>query len=259
MTAARSRAGSARRDVPTVQQTVEDALTRLDADVPAITAAGRTDSGVHALGQVAHCDMSRAWDPFRLASALNYHMRPAPVTVLAAAEVPPAFNARFDAVERRYVYRLVSRRAPATHDRGRVWQVPHPLTLTPMQVAARMLVGRHDFTTFRAVHCQANSPVRTLDRFFVRQIVLREGIEYRFECTARSFLHNQVRSMVGTLERVGAGAWAPQQVREVLEKMDRAACGPVAPPQGLYLAAVGYPRDPFHGAQSQGPSALAVS
>jgi tRNA pseudouridine38-40 synthase len=246
------------KGVPTVQQTVEDALMKLDVDVPPITAAGRTDSGVHALGQVAHCDMQRAWDPFRLASALNYHMRPAPVTVLAAAEVPGTFNARFDAVERRYVFRLVSRRGPVTHDRGRVWQVTHPLSLAPMQAAARMLLGRHDFTTFRAAQCQADSPLRTLDRFFVRQLILREGIEYRFEASARSFLHNQVRSMVGTLERVGAGAWEPAQVQQALEAMDRAACGPVAPPQGLYLAAVSYPRDPFHGAHWHGPSMLAA-
>lgn len=244
--------------VPTVQAAVEDALMKLDADVPSIVAAGRTDSGVHALGQVAHCDMQRSWDPFRLASALNYHMRPAPVTILAAAPVADGFNARFDAVERRYVYRLVSRRGPVTHDRGRVWQVPHPLSLQPMQAAARLLLGRHDFTTFRASQCQAESPIRTLDRFFVRQLMLREGIEYRFEVCARSFLHNQVRSMVGTLERVGAGAWDPAQVQGALEAMDRAACGPVAPPQGLYLAAVGYPRDPFRGARGHGPSMLAA-
>ncbi|HBG97431.1 MAG TPA: tRNA pseudouridine(38-40) synthase TruA [Rhodobacteraceae bacterium] len=246
------------KGVPTVQATVEEALMRLDADMPPITAAGRTDSGVHALGQVAHCEMSRSWDPPRLSAALNYHMRPAPVTVLAAARVADSFNARFDAVERRYVYRLVSRTGPATHDRGRVWQVSHPLSLHPMQLAARMLVGQHDFTTFRAAHCQASSPIRTVDRFFVRQIALREGVEYRFEVCARSFLHNQVRSMVGTIERVGSGAWSPDQVRDALEAMDRAACGPVAPPQGLYLAAVGYPRDPFRGAPLSGPSMLAI-
>ncbi|MBN2905121.1 MAG: tRNA pseudouridine(38-40) synthase TruA [Rhodobacteraceae bacterium] len=230
---------------PSVQGAVEAALARLEPDLPSIAAAGRTDAGVHALGQVAHCDMTRDWDPFRLAAALNHHLKPAPVAVVACARVSDDFHARFSAMERRYLFRLVSRRAPLTHDRGQVWRVPHPLTLAPMQEAARHLLGRHDFTTFRAAMCQAASPVKTLDALEIEERPFPHGREFRFHVCARSFLHNQVRSFVGTLERVGAGAWTPEDVKTALEARARAACGPVCPPQGLYLAEVGYPEDPF--------------
>ncbi|MEX5729680.1 tRNA pseudouridine38-40 synthase [Rhodovulum iodosum] len=232
-------------DQPSVQGAVEAALARLETGVPSIAAAGRTDAGVHALGQVAHCDLARDWDPFRLSEALNYHLKPAPVAVLAAARVGEDFHARFSAVERRYLFRLVSRRAPMTHQRGLVWRVPHPLALAPMQEAARHLTGRHDFTTFRASICQAASPVKTLDALEIEEVSFPGGAEFRFSVRARSFLHNQVRSFVGTLERVGAGAWAPGDVKTALEARDRAACGPVCPPDGLYLESVGYPEDPF--------------
>lgn len=232
-------------DRPSVQGAVEAALAKLERDLPSIAAAGRTDAGVHALGQVAHCDMGKAWDPFRLSEALNFHLKPAPVAILHAARVDDGFHARFSAVERRYLFRLISRRAPVTHDRGLVWQVQNPLELEPMQAAARHLLGRHDFTTFRASLCQAASPVKTLDALEVEVIDLPHGREFRFHLRARSFLHNQVRSIVGTLERVGAGAWAPEQVKAALDARDRAACGPVCPPQGLYLEAVRYPADPF--------------
>lgn len=232
---------------PSVQEAVETALRRLDPATPSIAAAGRTDAGVHALAQVAHCDLVRPWDPFRLMEALNHHLKPAPVAILAAAEVPESFHARFSAVERRYLFRLLSRRAPATHDRGRVWRVPHPLALAPMREAAAHLIGRHDFTTFRSAQCQSASPVKTLDEIAIEAVDVPHGTEFRFRLRARSFLHNQVRSIVGTLERVGAGAWPPEAVKAALDAQDRAACGPVCPPQGLYLTGVGYPADPFSG------------
>ncbi len=230
---------------PSVQGAVEAALARLEPDLPAIAAAGRTDAGVHALGQVAHCDMAKEWDPFRLAEALNYHLKPQPVAVVAAAEVAQDWHARFSARERRYIYRLVSRRAPLTHDTGRRWRVPHPLDASAMHDAAQVLVGRHDFTTFRSVQCQSDSPVKTLDRLDVSERAYPGGTEYLFDVRARSFLHNQVRSFVGTLERVGAGRWTAGDVAAALEAADRAACGPVAPPDGLFLDGVGYPDDPF--------------
>ncbi|KAJ54131.1 pseudouridine synthase [Actibacterium mucosum KCTC 23349] len=232
-------------DQPSVQGAVEAALARLEPDVPSIAAAGRTDAGVHALGQVAHCDMARDWDPFRLSEALNHHLKPAAVAIVAATEVTEDFHARFSATERQYLFRLLARRAPAVHERGKVWQVRHALQLEPMQAAAAHLLGRHDFTTFRAAICQAASPVKTLDELRIEKVETPSGTEFRFHVRARSFLHNQVRSFVGTLERVGAGAWAPDDVKTALQARDRAACGPVCPPQGLYLAHVTYPDDPF--------------
>lgn len=230
---------------PSVQAAVEAALARLEPGEHTIAAAGRTDAGVHATGQVAHCDMGRDWDPFRLSEALNFHLKPAPVAVLRAARVGEEFHARFSAVERRYLFRLVARRAPVTHDRGLAWQVSHRLDLEAMRAGAAHLLGLHDFTTFRSTMCQAKSPVKTLDEISIEELPVAGGVEYRFTLRARSFLHNQVRSIVGTLERVGAGSWSPQDVKAALEARDRAACGPVCPPQGLYLTGVGYPVDPF--------------
>ncbi|GHE03529.1 tRNA pseudouridine synthase A [Defluviimonas sp. 20V17] len=230
---------------PSVQQALEEAIRRLEPDAPGIGAAGRTDTGVHATAQVAHCDLAKPWECFRLMEALNYHLKPLPVAVVAAAPVGADFHARFSAKGRRYLFRLVARRAPVTHDAGRVWQVRHDLALAPMQAAARHLIGLHDFTTFRSTMCQAASPVKTLDRLDIEARPYPHGTEFRFHLAARSFLHNQVRSIVGTLERVGAGAWAPDQVRDALEAADRAACGPVCPPQGLYLDGVTYEPDPF--------------
>ncbi|MFN4160017.1 MAG: tRNA pseudouridine(38-40) synthase TruA [Gemmobacter sp.] len=232
---------------PSVQATLEAALARLDPTGPMVQGAGRTDSGVHGSGQVAHADLARDWDPFRLLQALNAHLRPAPVAVIACAAVAEDFHARFTAVERRYLYRLQSRRAPPVLDRGRVWQVVAPLDAEAMRQAAQALLGRHDFTTFRAALCQAQSPVKTLDEVRIETADIPGGQEVRLHLRARSFLHNQVRSIVGTLERVGAGAWGPGRVAEALAARDRAACGPVAPPQGLCLTGVGYPVDPFAG------------
>lgn len=238
-------------DHASVQGAVEAALRRLEPDAPWIAAAGRTDAGVHALGQVAHCDLRKEWDPFRLSGAINYHLKPAPIAVVDCVRVADDFHARFSAHERRYLFRLVSRRAPVTHDRGRVWQVVNPLDLAPMQAAAQHLLGRHDFTTFRASHCQAPSAIKTLDALEITEHPYPGGTEFRFHIRARSFLHNQVRSFVGTLERVGAGTWTPEDVGTALAARDRAACGPVCPPQGLYLAGVGYDPDPFAGAAPQ--------
>ncbi|MFY0690416.1 MAG: tRNA pseudouridine(38-40) synthase TruA [Paracoccaceae bacterium] len=239
-------AGWQRQDGPaSVQGAVEAALRKLEADCPGIAAAGRTDAGVHALAQVAHCDMAKPWDPFRLSEALNYHLKPLPVAILEAAAVDDDWHARFSATERRYLFRLLSRRAPATHEAGLVWQINHRLDLAAMQAGAKHLIGQHDFTTFRSTMCQAKSPLKTLDTLEIEEIARPYGAEYRFTLSARSFLHNQVRSFIGTLERVGAGSWAPDDVRSALEARDRAACGPVCPPEGLYLAGVSYPDDPF--------------
>ncbi len=230
---------------PSVQGAIEAALSKLEPGPHTIAAAGRTDAGVHATAQVAHADLTKSWDPFRLSEALNWHLKPDPVAIVACAPVSDDFHARFSAQERRYLFRLIQRRAPVTHERGLVWQVLHPLDAEAMRAGAAHLVGHHDFTTFRSTMCQSASPVKTLDEIRIEEVALPHGREFRFHLRARSFLHNQVRSIVGTLERVGAGAWAPADVKAALEARDRAACGPVCPPQGLYLCGVGYPDDPF--------------
>ncbi|ATG38616.1 tRNA pseudouridine(38-40) synthase TruA [Phaeobacter piscinae] len=233
------------KDQPSVQGAIEDALARLEPGPHTIAAAGRTDTGVHGLGQVAHCDMVKDWDPFRLSEALNFHLKPAPVAIVDCARVEGDWHARFSAVERQYLFRILIRRAPATHEAGQVWQLNHDLDADAMQEAANHLIGQHDFTTFRSSICQAASPLKTLDELRVERVQGFSGPEIHFHVRARSFLHNQVRSFVGTLERVGAGAWAPEDVKTALEAEDRAACGPVCPGHGLYLARVGYPDDPF--------------
>lgn len=232
-------------DQPSVQGAIEAALGKLEAGEHTIAAAGRTDAGVHGLGQVAHCDLIQNWDPFRLSEALNFHLKPLPVAIVNCAIVADDWHARFGATERRYLFKLVSRRAPLTFEAGTVWQVKHPLDAQAMQAGADMLIGNHDFTTFRSTMCQANSPVKTLDELRIEEVQRANGTEYHFHVRARSFLHNQVRSFVGTLERVGAGAWAPDDVKTALAAKDRAACGPVSPPEGLYLAGVTYPENPF--------------
>lgn len=229
----------------TVQGAIEAALARLEPRAHTIAAAGRTDAGVHALAQVAHCDMADVWDPFRLSEALNYHLKPEPVAIIACSAVAEDWHARFSAVERQYLFRILMRRAPATHQDGLVWQVKQDLDVAAMQAGAAHLVGKHDFTTFRSTICQAESPVKTLNRLDVRRVETSQGPEVHFDVRARSFLHNQVRSFVGSLERVGTGSWSPDHVAEALAARDRAACGPVCPPQGLYLAHVVYDVDPF--------------
>jgi tRNA pseudouridine38-40 synthase len=232
---------------PTVQGAIEAALARLEPGPHTIAAAGRTDAGVHASGQVATVDLPREWDSFRLQGALNFHLRADPVAILAVVRVADDFHARFSATERRYLFRLVARRAPAALEDHRVWQVPHDLDLAAMREGAAHLIGTHDFTTFRSSLCQAKSPVKSLDEVTLIALPVPGGTEYRFTLRARSFLHNQVRSIVGTLHRVGTGAWSPDAVRAALQARNRAACGPVCPPQGLYLTGVGYREDPFAG------------
>jgi tRNA pseudouridine38-40 synthase len=199
--------------------------------------AGRTDAGVHALGQVAHLDLAKAWDTDTVRDALNFHLRPHPVAVLAAEVAADDFDARFSAVKRHYLYRIVNRRADLALDAGRALRVPRPLDAGVMHDAAQRLVGRHDFTTFRAAECQAKSPVKTLDRLDVE----RDGDELRIRASARSFLHHQVRSIVGSLVQVGDGRWSADDLAQALAARDRKACGPVAPPDGLYLVRVDYP------------------
>ena len=221
---------------PSVQAALEAAIFKLSGETVTVTGAGRTDSGVHALGQVAHFDLEKAFLADKVRDALNHHLRPDPVAVLDAQEVAEEFHARFSAVARHYVYRIVCRRAPLVMDRGHAWHVMHDLDADAMHHAAQALVGHHDFTTFRAAECQAKSPVKSLDKLNVR----RAAAEIVVEASARSFLHHQVRSMVGTLRLVGEGKWARRDVERALKTADRKECGPVAPPDGLYLVRVDY-------------------
>jgi tRNA pseudouridine38-40 synthase len=224
---------------PSVQQAIEEAVTAITGEEAAVHAAGRTDAGVHALAMAAHVDIARPITGFRLAGALNAKLRPQPVAVLAAEEVAPDWHARFSCVGRRYVYRIANRRAPLALEAGRAWRVPVVLHADAMNKAAQVLVGRHDFTTFRSAHCQSESPVKTLDRLTVR----RFGETIEIEAAARSFLHHQVRSMVGCLELVGRGKWTKRDLKDALEAKDRAALGFNAPPDGLYFAEALYPED----------------
>ncbi|HDY95110.1 MAG: tRNA pseudouridine(38-40) synthase TruA [Sulfitobacter litoralis] len=228
-----------------VQGAIEDALAKIEPRVHNIAAAGRTDAGVHGLAQVAHCDMERDWTPFRLSEAINYHLKPLPVAIVDCVAVDDDFHARFSAQERRYLFRVLVRRAPATHQAGLVWQVKKPLNIDLMREGASHLIGEHDFTTFRSTICQAQTPVKTLDRLEMKEVPVSGGVEVHFDVRARSFLHNQVRSIVGTLERVGAGSFAPDDVRKIRDARERTACGPVSPPHGLYLSHVTYKTDPF--------------
>lgn len=233
------------RSQVSVQGSIETALSKLENKEHKIAGAGRTDAGVHARSQVAHCDLDKEWQPFRLSEALNFHLRPLPIAVIDCALVNSDWHARFSALERKYLFRLLVRRAPSTHEAGLVWQIGHSLDLSKMLEASKYLLGKHDFTTFRSSMCQAKSPIKTLDELKIDRITGWSGDEFRFQLRARSFLHNQVRSFVGTLERVGAGSWSPFDVKKALEAKDRSACGPVSPPQGLYLTDVVYETDPF--------------
>jgi tRNA pseudouridine38-40 synthase len=224
---------------PSVQAAVERAVGEVTGETATLHSAGRTDSGVHALGMVSHVDIAKAIEPFRLMEALNARLRPDPIAVLSCEIRPDDWHARFSCVGRKYEYRIANRRAPLTLDRGRAWQVARNLDAEAMQRAAQALVGSHDFTTFRSAHCQAKDPVKTLDRLAVRRVADHVLIE----AEARSFLHHQVRSMVGTLALVGLGQWREEQVGEALAAKDRAALGLNAPPEGLYFVAARYPAD----------------
>ena len=222
---------------PSVQQAVEEAVHATTGETVTLHAAGRTDAGVHALGMRVHIDVAKEIDAFRLMEALNYHLRPAPIAVLECAVVPDDWHARFSCIGREYLYRIANRRAPLTLDANRAWQVPQPLDAEAMHRAAQALVGRHDFTTFRSVHCQAQSPEKTLDLLSVERV----GEEVRIRAAARSFLHHQVRSMVGCLALVGMGRWREEQVGEALAARDRQALGLNAPSEGLYFVRALYP------------------
>ncbi|ALE17081.1 tRNA pseudouridine synthase A [Altererythrobacter epoxidivorans] len=226
---------------PSVQQALEDAAKAVTGEDVTLHSAGRTDTGVHALAMRSHMDIEKDIAPFRLMEALNYHLRPNPVAVLACEEVAGDWHARFSCIERRYVYRIASRRAPLTLAKNRAWQVPQELDHNAMHRAAQALVGQHDFTTFRSVQCQAASPLKTLDRLDVERVDGFYGDEIRIYAEARSFLHHQVRSMVGCLALVGMGRWEEEQVAEALAARDRQALGLNAPPHGLYFVEAIYP------------------
>jgi tRNA pseudouridine38-40 synthase len=219
-----------------VQGALEQAAAAFSGETVTMRGAGRTDAGVHALGQVAHADFSRFWDAETVRDAINAHLRPLPIAVLSAESVAESFDARFSAVKRHYRYRIVNRRAPLALDAMRAWRIPRLLDADAMHAAAQRLIGRHDFTTFRAAECQARSPVKTLDRLDIE----RHADEVHVHASARSFLHHQVRSMVGSLALVGDGRWSADDLSGALEACNRAACGPVAPPDGLYLVRVDY-------------------
>lgn len=224
---------------PSVQQAIEDAILAVTGERVAVHAAGRTDAGVHGLAMRAHADIAKDMAPFRLMEALNALLRPAPVAILACQTVPDDWHARFSCIGRSYVYRIANRRAPLTWENGLVWRVIQPLDADAMQEAAQLLVGQHDFTTFRSVHCQAESPVKTLDRLDVE----RSGDRLAIHAEARSFLHHQVRSMVGCLVMVGMGRWSAADMQAARDAKDRAALGLNAPPDGLYFVSARYPDD----------------
>jgi tRNA pseudouridine38-40 synthase len=221
-----------------VQGALERAVKGFSGETVRLSAAGRTDAGVHATGQVAHLDLEREWKADTVRDALNAHLRPDPVVVIEACQVDEGFHARFSATGRRYLYRILNRRSPPALDRGRVWHVRKPLDVEAMQAAAQVLVGRHDFTTFRDAGCQSKSPVKTLDR---AEVVRGDGDEIRLTFAARSFLHRQVRSMTGAIAEAGMGKLSPEGMREILEAADRSRCPQVAPADGLYLTGVVYP------------------
>jgi tRNA pseudouridine38-40 synthase len=221
---------------PSVAGAIAEAFGKFAGEIPKISGAGRTDAGVHALSQVAHIDLAREWEPDTIRDALNAHLRPLPVAILNVEPAAPDFDARFSARARHYRYRIVNRRADLALERDRAWRIGKPLDADAMHSAAQRLVGHHDFTTFRSAECQAKSPVKTLDRLDVS----RAGEEIRIEAGARSFLHNQVRSMVGSLVQVGEGKWSADDLSKALKARNRAACGPVAPACGLYLVRVDY-------------------
>jgi tRNA pseudouridine38-40 synthase len=221
---------------PSIQAALIEAIAAFAGERANVNGAGRTDAGVHALAQVAHVDLTKEWDTDTVRDAINAHLRPQPIAILAVERVPDDFDARFSAVKRHYLYRIINRRADLALEKTRVWRIARELDADAMHAAAQRLIGHNDFTTFRAAECQAKSPLKTLDRLDVA----RAGEEIHVQASARSFLHHQVRSMVGSLASVGEGKWTADDVSRALAARDRTACGPVAPPDGLYLVRVDY-------------------
>ena len=227
-------------NVSTVQCVIFNAIKKLDANCENFIGAGRTDAGVHAIGQVAHVDLETNRDSETVKKAINYYLNKYPISVLAAKEVSADFHARFSAKKRHYTYKILSRTTDLTFERSQFWRVRQPLDTSKMKLAATYLIGKHDFTTFRSSICQASSPVKTIDTISIQSEKIRDGIIYEFNFSARSFLHNQVRSIVGCLEKVGCGKWDPQKTQEILLSKERSRCAALAPPGGLYLTKVEY-------------------
>ena len=224
------------KDKSGVQDFLSEAVKNFSNERVKIFAAGRTDSGVHALGQVVHFDLKRKTDANELREALNSHLKPHPIAILSVEEVDNEFHARFSAIKRHYQYNIINRRAPLTLDKGKYWRVGKPLNIKAMIESSGYLVGNHNFTTFRSTHCQSKSPIKTIDAIQIQQ----NGLEISISISAKSFLHNQVRSIAGSLKLVGEGKWNEKKIKEILNKEDRTLCGPVAPPEGLYLMKVDY-------------------
>ena len=229
----------------TVQGAINGALKNLDPFSDGVTGAGRTDAGVHATGQVAHVDLEKTWDANKLQQALNFYLKPKLISIVAIVKVNNNFHARFSAVKRHYVFKIINRMPPLTIGKSRYWQVRHPLDIEKMRQGALYLIGKHDFTTFRSTLCQARSPVKSIDKINIAKIESYMGPLIHIEFEARSFLHNQIRSITGTLGKVGSNSWIPQRVEIALSARNRSECGPVAPPSGLYLTKVDYETNIF--------------
>ena len=232
-------------NLETVQGAINFALKSLDPFCNGIIGAGRTDAGVHATGQVAHLDLKKNWDPNRLQHALNFYLKPKLIAIIGVAEVDSNFHSRFSAIKRHYLFKIMNRSAPLTLEKHRFWHVGRPLDIKKMEQAASYLIGKHDFTTFRSSLCQAKSPIKSIDLIKISKTNSSEGNTIEVKLEARSFLHNQVRSIVGTLEKVGSKVWPPERVKSALDSKNRSECGPVAPPSGLYLSRVDYPENIF--------------
>ncbi len=233
------------KKLPTIQGAINFAIAKIQSSFEGITGAGRTDSGVHASGQVAHLELNKNWEPFRLQQALNFHLKPKPIAIIKVNRVVDDFHARFSAIERHYQFKIVNRDSPLTFQQNRYWLVKRKLNIRKMQKAANYLIGCHDFTTFRSSLCQAKSPVKTMKQIEIISTNTELWPSIEINIKAKSFLHNQVRSIVGTLEKVGSNTWEPEQVAAALVAKNRNECGPVAPPYGLYLAKVIYPQNLF--------------
>ena len=232
-------------NLETVQGAINSALKNIEPLCSGVTGAGRTDAGVHAIGQVAHLDLIKNWDLTRLQHALNFYLKPKLIAIVGVAKVDLNFHSRFSALKRHYLFKIMNRSAPLTLEKDKFWHIGRNLDIEKMEQAASYLIGKHDFTTFRSSLCQAKSPIKTIDQIKISKTISMIGSTIEFQLEARSFLHNQVRSIVGTLEKVGSAVWAPERVRLALTSKDRSKCGPVAPSCGLYLTHVEYPDNIF--------------